>query len=86
MFHDFKYQLYYGELPEHRKDPRGKLWVRFRIEWKNAVKALLTAASPPPETYVSVARAIDFDVAHYATEGVVSFNLNCFMLAVSDGA
>jgi len=47
--------------------------MRLRVEWRDVKKAFLTAASPPPENHVSVARAIDFDIAHYTTEGPVGY-------------
>lgn len=44
------------------------------MEWDKPRTALLTATKPPAESVVSVARAIDFAVAHYTTEGPTDEN------------
>lgn len=64
-----QYPLYYGETPEQRVKQRGTIWIRLRLEWVDRFKAFLAAVKPPDQTVVSVARGIDFQVAHYTTEG-----------------
>jgi hypothetical protein len=67
------YPLYYGENSEEAVKPNGKVWIRLRIEWVDVRRALITAALPPsPPVFVTVARPVDFQVAHYTTEGAVS--------------
>lgn len=53
------------------------------MEWFEPRKALLAAAAPPPKTTVSVARSIDFAVAHYTIEG--PYDENEFNLATLTG-
>jgi hypothetical protein len=76
------YDLFYGETAAQRRDSRGKFWVRIRVQFPDRRKAFLAAAVPPQETFVTVSRAIDFQVAHYTTEGAVSFAaaLCCFLV------
>jgi hypothetical protein len=74
-----QYDLHYGELAEHRKMKRGTVTVRLRIEWESTRKAIMVGLKLPRPTYVSVSRKIDFQVAHYVTEG--KNNENKFSMA-----
>jgi len=70
-FHFFRqYPLYYGELEEHRKKPRGTLTIRLRLDYPDMRKALLAGMRPPDQSVVSVARKIDYATADYTVEGV----------------
>jgi hypothetical protein len=67
------YPLFFGEKAEEMVKPNGKVWVRLRKEWNDPRRALIVAALPPhPPVFVTVARPIDYQVAHYTTEGAVS--------------
>ena len=50
---------------------RGTVTIRLRLEFPNFRKAILGGITPPPPSTVSVARSIDFNVAHYTTDGIV---------------
>jgi C2 domain len=69
-----KYPLYYGELEEHRKEIRGYMTLRIRIEWNSVRQALITGLMPPPPQYVSCCRKRDFHMAHYTADGVSDFS------------
>ena len=66
-----QYPLYLGELKEHRIATRGTVTVRLRLEFPNVRNAILGGVNPPPPSTVSVSRQIDFNVAHYTTDGIV---------------
>lgn len=66
-----QYPLYLGELKEHRVSTRGIVTLRLRLEFPSVRKAVLGGVTPPPPSTVSVARHVDFDVAHYTTDGIV---------------
>ena len=67
------FPLYYGEKAEEMIKPNGKVWIRLRKEYVDVRRALVVAALPPhPPVFVTVARPIDYQVAHYTTEGAVS--------------
>jgi hypothetical protein len=66
-----KYPLYFGELKEHRVSTRGTTTLRLRLEFPNVRKAILSGITPPPPSTVSVARHVDFKVAHYTTDGII---------------
>jgi hypothetical protein len=67
-----KYDIFYGDLAKDRVKARGTITVRMRINWTERKKALIATVMPPGQTYVSVARRVDFQVAHYTAEGMVS--------------
>jgi hypothetical protein len=67
-----KYNMFYGDLAKDRLKTRGTITVRMRINWTARKKALIASVMPPAPTYVSVARKIDFQVAHYTAQGMVS--------------
>jgi hypothetical protein len=78
---DLKYNVFYGDLAKDRVKTRGTITVRMRINWTARKKALIASVMPPAPTYVSVARKIDFQIAHYTAEGMVSTpreNVNLF--------
>jgi hypothetical protein len=66
-----QYPLYLGELKEHRVSTRGIVTLRLLLEFPNVRKAVLAGVSPPPPSTVSVARHVDFNVAHYTTDGII---------------
>jgi hypothetical protein len=52
------------------------------MEWYNARKSLLSGTMPPAPTFVSVARKLDFQCAHYTVEGEVDdrdFSVNALL-------
>jgi hypothetical protein len=67
-----KYNIFYGDLAKDRVKTRGTVTVRMRIDWTDRKKAIIASVIPPAPTYVSVAKKIDFEVAHYTAEGMVS--------------
>lgn len=74
-----QYPLYVGELEEQRKYSRGTVTLRLRLEFPDMRAALIRGMLPPPQTTVSVARSVDYEVAHYTTDGLVDedkFSLN----------
>jgi 1-deoxy-D-xylulose 5-phosphate reductoisomerase len=66
-----QYPLYYGELQIHRKSSRGTVTVRLRLEFPDMRTALFRGMLPPSPSTVSVARQIDYEMAHYTTDGLV---------------
>ncbi|GKY95063.1 hypothetical protein MPSEU_000470500 [Mayamaea pseudoterrestris] len=76
------YPLYYGEKAEEMTKSNGKVWIRLRKEWVDVRRALVVAALPPhPPVFVTVARPVDYQVAHYTTEGAhveTDFSLSIF--------
>jgi hypothetical protein len=76
------YPLHCGESAADMDKPNGKIWIRLRKEWADVRQALFKSALPPnPPIFVTVARPIDFQLAHYTTEGPVSCFLNSFVRA-----
>lgn len=45
--------------------------LRLRLEFKDLRKAMIRGIFPPHQTTVSVARRIDYDIAHFTTDGIV---------------
>jgi C2 domain len=68
---NIQYPLYLGELKEHRVSTRGIVTLRLRMEFPSVRKAVLGGVTPPPPSTVSVARHVDFNVAHYTTDGII---------------
>lgn len=68
------FPLYKGELAKHRTSTRGKLYLRVRLEWQNMQKAMASTLAPPKTDFVSLARSIDFQLAHFTAEGRHDFN------------
>ena len=58
-------------MREHRKETRGTVTVRLRLEFPNVRNAIMGGVTPPPPSTVSVSRHIDFAVAHYTTDGII---------------
>jgi hypothetical protein len=56
---------------EHRKAERGTVTVRLRLEFPDVRNVIMSGVTPPPPSTVSVSRRIDFDVAHYTTDGII---------------
>ncbi len=50
---------------------RGTVTIRLRLEFPNVRNAILGGVNPPPPSTVSVSRRIDFNVAHYTTDGII---------------
>lgn len=69
--HASQYPLYMGELKEHRTSTRGTITLRLRLELSDMRKAMMLGMFPPPPATVSVSRRIDFELAHYTTDGIV---------------
>ena len=71
---DTTYNLTYpvflgGEVDKHRKQDRGKLHVRLRIECTDARKTVIAGLRPPKPSYLAVARQVDFEVSRYTVDG-----------------
>lgn len=58
-------------MREHRKETRGTVTVRLRLEFPDVRNAIMGGVTPPPPSTVSVSRHIDFAVAHYTTDGII---------------
>jgi hypothetical protein len=84
-----KYNIFYGDLAKDRMKTRGTITLRMRIDWADRKKTVIASVIPPAPSYVSVARTVDFQFAHYTAAGMVSSALRmslCFRHYVSYSA
>lgn len=81
------YPIYYGELPAHRKQSRGTITFRLRLEWSDTRRAMLTALKPPAPSFVSCPRKMHWEVARYTVEGVhddTKYSMNIFARYITE--
>jgi hypothetical protein len=65
------YDLYTSALNEKRES-NGQIKLRLRIEFIDARKVTLASMDLPPQLYVNVATAKDYETARFTCEGKVS--------------
>lgn len=85
--YNLKFPLYLTEEDAVKGASRGSISVRLRMEWDRPRQAVIAAAVPPPPMYVSCARRIHWDTAHYTVEGLTgetSFSLSVLAKYVAE--
>jgi hypothetical protein len=70
--YDLKFPLYYDEEGAAKKISRGSISLRLRLEWHKPAVMMLKAAIPPNPVYVSCAKKLNWEVAHYTVSGPAS--------------